>query len=581
MGAKERRQWPREKFKEPVLAVIHGEIGPNLSHRINYPIYVRVQDYSERGFLIDTPFPVEKNALLDFSLYNFPKDQWTGQVQRVAWVRKTTDKREHEAGLESVENEEFYESILLSKSDHGRQTLNDTAFLLHTRLLRAIPRTAIWPLLNCMESGETEAGKKIISQGDIGDKLFIIQDGSCAVMVESGGEPHQVARVNQGDVVGEMAVITGERRYASVVADSETKWWRISKNDFEEVSAHHNELLMFLTELVSKRLEESSFTADRTIGKYLIKSKLGHGAWGIIYEGIHSSLNKVVAVKMLKHQMAMDEDFSKKFFNEAKLIAMLNHQNIVHVYDIEKRYKTLFIVMEYLEGNSLETLLKQRGSLSSAETVNILMQICSGMAYAHDKGIVHQDIKPANIQVLPGNQVKILDFGLACPIGSENFDMDGTAYYMSPEQIESEPVDARTDIYNLGITAYEMVTGRRPYPEDDLMTLLDMHVEEDIPDPTLLVLDLAKELRGFIVKACARDPRDRYQNMNEAIAAIEPYYHEAFAEDRETRGRRRMASLLFIYPDAQDNAMNRLFEEFCSRAEELGAAVRASEYKDI
>ena len=202
----------------------------------------------------------------------------------------------------------------------------------------------------------------------------------------------------------------------------------------------------------------------------------------------------------------------KSFKNEAKIIAKLNHENIVRVYDIEERYRTVFIIMERLTGTTLDVLLKSLYKLPSQRIVNYLIQICKGLHYAHQHGIVHQDIKPANIFILPDDKIKILDFGLACPVGSENF-LTGTPFYMSPEQVQCLPVDQRSDIYSLGLVVYEMSTGKRPFEGRDQWRVMEMRANSEIPDPTAETPDLPKALRNFIFKACARDPSQRYQNI--------------------------------------------------------------------
>ena len=155
----------------------------------------------------------------------------------------------------------------------------------------------------------------------------------------------------------------------------------------------------FVTELITKRISQSKFTPHRTIGKYVITDVIDEGGWGIVYKGVHESLSLPVAIKMLKHAMAMDTDFLNKFENEAHVIASLNHPNIVQVYDIEHLYRTIFIVMEYLSGESLKDLLEGMPGLPFPQAMNLLIQTGEGLEYAHQQGIVHQDIKPGNIFV--------------------------------------------------------------------------------------------------------------------------------------------------------------------------------------
>jgi serine/threonine protein kinase len=276
-----------------------------------------------------------------------------------------------------------------------------------------------------------------------------------------------------------------------------------------------------------------------------------------------------VAVKMMKHDMAMDRDFLKNFRDEAKTIARFDHENIIRVYDIEERFRTIFIIMEHLQGHSLRTELNRRGHIPAGQALSYLLQVCSGLNYAHQRGIVHQDVKPGNIFLLPRGRVKILDFGLSCRCGSQG-QFIGTPSYMSPEQIECLEIDERTDIYALGIMAYELLAGRRPYPEDDPHRMLELHVEEDIPDPVDAVPGLPEELRYFIRKACARDPEKRYRNIDGAMQELQPL---AARLDRSVvpppAGDRKMASVFLSYDASKQLAVYRLLEEMRLKIAEI------------
>ena len=288
-----------------------------------------------------------------------------------------------------------------------------------------------------------------------------------------------------------------------------------------------------------------------------------------------------VAIKMLKHDMAMETDFLKNFTNEAKTIATFNHENIVKVYDIEECYQTIFIVREYLEGMSLRAVLKNMLRLPPKRVASYLLQVCAGLHYAHARGIVHQDIAPGNMFIQSNDKVKILDFGLACPPGSENI-LAGTPFYMSPEQVDCLPVDERTDIYSLGISAYEMVTGQRPYPEDDIWRMMDLHATQDIPDPAEIVPDLPKALRKIIIKACSRDPAHRYQKVAQITEDLQPLAADYGLTSQDVSLERpKMATLFLLYKEEHQPALSRLMDEFSSQVRELGVTCKAADLKEI
>ena len=469
----------------------------------------------------------------------------------------------------------------LDGPDKKMPVASDYQFFRKTDLLKSISRDAVCPLLNCITFRHVKAGQRFITQGEPGDDCFIIQEGFCVINVEKDGELIPVARLQEGDIAGEMALITGEPRSAHVDAETDMQLWCLTKEQFDTISETYPDLRSFLTDLVTKWFETRTVTAERKIAKYILTDIIGKGGYSIVYRGVHEALNMPVAIKMMKHDMAMETDFIKNFRNEAKTIAKFNHENIVKVYDIEERYQTLFIVMEHLEGMSLRKALQKMLRLSPKQVVNYLLQVCAGLAYAHENGIVHQDIKPGNIFILPDEIIKILDFGLACPCGSENL-LTGTPFYMSPEQIDCIPVDERTDIYGLGITAYEMLTGQRPFPEEDAWAVMDMHNNIDIPNPAALVSNIPDGLCKFILKACARDLSERYQNMTEVIADLNPLAEELGLNNGDViSSNRKMATLFLLYTDEHRHILNKEMEEFCSKMQQMGVACKAADFKEI
>lgn len=399
----------------------------------------------------------------------------------------------------------------------------DFHFLTGTDLFNSVPEEGQSHLSACLAPMTVRAGERFIEQGQEADCLYLIQKGSCVVNFEKDGIPTPVARRKSGEVVGEMSVLTGERRTANVDAETDMTLWRMSRVEFDELCLAYPGIREFVTELITKRISQSKFTPHRTIGKYIITDVIDEGGWGVVYKGVHASLKLPVAIKMLKHAMAMDPDFTTKFENEAHVIARLNHPNIVRVYDIEHLYRTLFIVMEFLSGQSLKDILASMPRLPFPRAMNLLIQVAEGLEYAHQEGIVHQDIKPDNVFVRANDRVRIVDFGLACPTGTgDEPDWAGTPYYMAPEQIEGDPVDERTDVYSLGITAFEMFTGQKPFPGPNVADILSGHRELPVPDPRSLNPDLPAELHAFMRKATQKNPSLRHQTMSDVLADLRP-----------------------------------------------------------
>jgi len=584
---KERRRWPRDILQPSKNGIIYPKAkkdAHSVSAEMPDTLHVNVLNISKRGLLIETPLNFRVSSFLDMRIWHPQKEAWMILKGKVIW----TDNCPHKPGYYlmgiefhtgKIDNDIF---MPVSESEEKRMTTSDLEFLLNTNLFNSIPQESISPLLNNLSFKHFRAGERFIKQGAEGDSLYIIRSGSCIVNMEKENALHSIARLKAGDIVGEMAVLTGARRSTHVDAETDICLWRLSRAKFDALSQEYPDLRNILTEIVTNRISTSKLTAFRTIGKYIIKENIGQGAWSTVYKGVHGKLNFPVAIKMLKHTMAMDPEFSEKFQNEAKTIARLNHPNIVKVYDIEELYRTVFIMMEYLEGSSLEDVLEHLPNLSLSRILDIILQVCAGLDYAHKNGVIHQDIKPANIFIQPDGIPKIVDFGLACPPGSMDFNLPGTIYYMAPEQIQGEPVDERTDIYALGITAYEMITGRRPFPEDDLAALMDLHLKEDVPDPRQLVPDLPDELHNFIVRSVRKDSGSRFRNMTDITNMLQPLAEKmGLVCQPQEQKKGKMMGLFLFYQDDQQLALNQLIDKFSNDISSTGADLRITQVEDI
>jgi serine/threonine protein kinase len=238
--------------------------------------------------------------------------------------------------------------------------------------------------------------------------------------------------------------------------------------------------------------------------------------------------------------------------------------------------------MEHVAGSSLKEMIQRLRRLSPMLAADFVCQVAAALEYAHNQGVVHRDVNPSNIIVQPGDRIKILDFGLACPAGTEDFGNTGTAHYMAPEQIDADPVDGRTDIYALAVTAHEMVTGKLPFPETDLSKLLELHTTLDIPDPELITPGIPEQLREFIVTAGRRDPARRYASAADAIRVLEP-----LVSDRRKAMRmnghdgEKTSTLIMAYADHQQKALDQLIATFCSQAQAIGITVDRSRFSDF
>ena len=264
--------------------------------------------------------------------------------------------------------------------------------------------------------------------------------------------------------------------------------------------------------------------AGHTLGPYRLIEKLGRGGMATVYKGYESTLDRYVAIKVLPQQFAHDPEFLTRFRREAKAIARLNHPNIVPVYSFGEEGDLTYIVMRYVEGGTLKQRLGRPMPLKQA--AKITSQIARALSYAHEQGVIHRDVKPANVLMAEDDWPLLSDFGLARMMGSsvqltQTGVGIGTPAYMSPEQGQGLKVDGRSDIYSLGIMFYEMLTGQVPYQADTPLAVVLKHITAPLPTPRQVNPDIPEPIERVILKATAKDPEHRYQTAGEMVEALE------------------------------------------------------------
>ncbi len=260
------------------------------------------------------------------------------------------------------------------------------------------------------------------------------------------------------------------------------------------------------------------FVADR----YEIMGKIGAGGMSDVYKARDHILGRFVAIKVLKTEFSEDVNFVVKFRTEAQSAAGLEHPNIVNIYDVGSESGMHYIVMEYVEGVTLKTYIEKKGSLTYKEAVSIAIQVGRGMEAAHAKNIIHRDIKPQNILISTEGKAKVTDFGIARAVSNNTISADvmGSVHYASPEQARNGFVDAKSDIYSLGIVMYEMVTGRVPFDGDTTVSIAIQHLQEEMKAPGIYAKDLPVSLEKIILKCTQKSPDRRYRNTSELLADL-------------------------------------------------------------
>jgi serine/threonine protein kinase len=262
---------------------------------------------------------------------------------------------------------------------------------------------------------------------------------------------------------------------------------------------------------------------------YQVKSLIGDGGMGTVYMAEHVKLGRKVAIKVLHPHLASNESIRQRFVNEAKTMSELQHTNIVSLIDYHEDQFGLYLIMEYIEGIPLDEYIKNKsGPIPEQHAIELFKQALSAFDYAHKKGVVHRDIKPSNLMVTSNNSLKVLDFGIAKLVGNANYKLTktgahtGTVYYMSPEQVKGQEVDQRSDIYSLGITFYQMLTGYNPY--SDLTTeyeIFENIVKVPLADPRTIYPAVSEKMCNIIKKSTEKDPAARFENCREFSIALD------------------------------------------------------------
>lgn len=296
-------------------------------------------------------------------------------------------------------------------------------------------------------------------------------------------------------------------------------------------------------------------------GRYEITELIGIGGMADVYKAVDIMEDRTVAVKILKNEFSENEEFLRRFRNESKAIAVLSHPNIVKIYDVGFSDEIQYIVMEYIDGITLKEFIEQQGVLRWRDAVHFITQVLRALQHAHDRGIVHRDIKPQNIMLFSDGTIKVMDFGIARFSRSDGKTLSdktiGSVHYISPEQARGDITDEKSDIYSVGVMLYEMLTGKKPFDAENPVAVALMHMQEVAKNPREIISTIPEPLEEIVYHAMERNPSRRYQSASEMMKDIEAFKHNpdivfGYKNMNEIDSHKSSESTIFFNPVKKD-----------------------------
>ncbi len=409
---------------------------------------------------------------------------------------------------------------------------------------------------------EFEKDEIIFREEDVGDSVYIVTEGEIAIkrsLDKPGDEEKTIAMIEKGNFFGEMALFDNQPRSGSAYAAKRSRVLILKKEDFLNLQKKDPNTamttLIIINRVMSERLrktskgflssfefgnvlsairgfikgargaEEKADISGSGFGRYQIIGELGRGSMGVVYQAYDPQIDRPVALKVLRQDRISSEAFVLRFLTEGKAIGRLSHPNIVSIYDIGQGRGTIYLAMEFIEGETLNQVMEKK-RLGLKEIVYLGIQVAETLDYAHQKGIVHRDVKPGNIILQANGQIKITDFGIAhledpfMPQQTQAGEILGTPAYMSPEQVLSQPVDGRSDLFSLGIILYELTTGTRPFKGENMAAIFNAITQEYPIEPSKINPAIPVGLSQIIMKCLHKKPEDRFDRGRSLAEAL-------------------------------------------------------------
>lgn len=399
---------------------------------------------------------------------------------------------------------------------------NSPADRLCERLVQIHPfsqltQTARRTVAECARRQSFSPGDCILTQGETADCLIIMLEGTAEIVIDDKGTLRTIATAAPQSVIGEIGLITGEVRSASVIAQSQVHAAIISHRDVQQIVERFPRFSFVVYDLIADHIGKTDVDAlcGKNLGPYTLDRRVGRGGMGVVYRAVERETGDVVALKMLRHDLTLDRQVAERFHREAAILRELRHPNIVCVRDEFFAYGTYFIAMDFCNGPTLSKFIEQLSPLSEGVVRQILGQLADALLHAHQAGIIHRDLKPSNIILEPNGMIRLIDLGLARSFqfrdtGISRFgDILGTPGYMSPEQLAGERGNDKSDLFAVGCIALELLTGQPAFRAKTITDIIDERNNWALPDRNEIRTELSDDLSHLLRDCLAAEPENR------------------------------------------------------------------------
>ncbi len=397
------------------------------------------------------------------------------------------------------------------------------AFLSSSTAMAGLPEPVLEVVAENLRVETFAPGESLIEQGATGDSVMILAEGNAQVSVrDDDGIATVLAMTGPGTVLGEMALLTQEPRSADVIAVADVRALVLDADDFRRLVAEHPEIAVVLTYLIADRLGHARKDGlrDKVLGGYRIKQRLGRGATAVVYRAERVTDDETVALKMLSHRLAFDDIAIARFHRELDIVERLRHPNVARVHGRFEGFATYFLAMEFVKGQDLDDVLNEYGGLASDMVRALVGQVAAALSHVHQHGVVHKDLKPANVMLHENGTAKLMDFGIAEPPPSERAALQGrqlftgTPLYMAPEQFREPEVGPTVDVYALGCLTFELLTGTAPFAAEGLGALVMQKSRGETLDLAALCPNVDPDLLEVVNTSLLPNAADRTLDLD-------------------------------------------------------------------